>query len=386
MSKKNQGHILVVAPARGRGGIASVVRLHSQTDSWQTMRCRLLSTYDDRSTWQKMIAAAKAYVSFPFVIRNAVILHVHLAAQKSVFRKLPFILLAKLLDKPVIVHLHAFSPESIFDDTMLSAGRYILRLADRVVALSESWADAILARDRSLNVSVIPNPVSATSLRSSRSPEYPIVLFAGKLEIRKGYQDLLRAAVPILTNFPNTQFWFAGHGELENAAELAQRLGIQDSVRLLGWLDEEGMSKAYNAATVFCLPSYNEGVPMVVLEAMGRGMPVVCTRVGGLPDFVRDGENGLYAEPGDPASIAAAITRLLSDPIYASKIGQNAAQTVHSRCGLASVSKQLEDLYTSVLTEQSRKRVLASRLSPIDAAVPLAPTIDAENLHEGSSR
>lgn len=386
MSRRRKSYVLVIAPAQGRGGIASVVRLHSQTETWKSMRCRLLSTYDDRGAWRKIGSAIKAYGKFPFLIGKAAAVHVHLAAQKSVLRKLPFVLAAKLLGKPVVVHVHAFSVESLFDETPFSAGQYILKLADRVVVLSESWSDAIRARDGSLQTIVMPNPVLAKPTRSVEPTGSPVVLFAGKLEMRKGYQDLLQAAPLVLALFPKTQFWFAGHGELEAAAELAEKLGISQSIKLLGWLTEEEMSKTYDAATVFCLPSYNEGVPMVVLEAMGRGLPVVCTRVGGLPDFVQDDSNGLFVAPGDAASIASAVSQLLADPLHAGRIGEAAARTIRSRCSLDSTSKQLEALYASVLGESVDKNRSVRVSSPVDIATPLPEGMDVNTLGEGVTR
>jgi len=379
MSASDNGSILVIAPAGGRCGIASVVRLHSQTSTWRTRGCHLLSTYDDRSAWRKLITAAKAYVTVPFLISRTSIFHIHLAAQRSIFRKLPFVLLAKMLNKPLIVHVHAFSVESLYEDTALSAGQYCLRLADCVVALSESWKSALEARDLSLKVRVIPNPV-ITQPRSRNENGAPIILYAGKLELRKGYRDLLNAAVSILAEFPDAQFWFAGHGEVQQASDLADRLGIRESVHFLGWLDEQDMANAYDVASVFCLPSYNEGVPMVVLEAMARGLPTVCTRVGGLPDFIQNGMNGLFAEPGQPHTIAAAIIQLLTDRGYAHKIRVNAFRTVESRCSLASVSDQLENLYRAVLLGHVSEGVNTDRVEA-DQVIRSLP--DFEKRHGG---
>jgi len=344
--------VLVIAPAKGRGGIASVIRLHSQTNAWKSMGCSLLSTYDDRSVFRKLLAAAKSYVAAPLLVSNANIVHIHLAAQKSVFRKLPFILLAKLFRKPLIIHVHAFSVESLFDETAFRAGQFALRFADRVVALSQSWADVMSARDSSLKITVIPNPVDTRPLLLNQSKlDTLAILFAGKLEIRKGYQDLLVAAVSVLKRFPSAQFWFAGHGDLEIASAMAEQFGIDKSVKFMGWLGTHEMAAAYETASIFCLPSYHEGVPMAVLEAMGHGLPVVCTRVGGLPDYIEQMRNGLFANAGDPASIADGIVYLLSNPTNAGLIGRRAAESIHASCGLSVISQYLEDLYAEIYGE-----------------------------------
>jgi glycosyltransferase involved in cell wall biosynthesis len=289
-------------------------------------------------------------------------------------------LLAKLLKKSLIVHVHAFSAESIYEHTALSAGRYCLGLADRVVALSDSWANALRARDPFLSLCVIPNPVISHA-RHARECSAPVVLYAGKLESRKGYQDLMTAAASVLKQVPGVEFWFAGHGELQQAADLANRLGIQSSVRLMGWLSEKAMTEAYDKATIFCLPSYNEGVPMVVLEAMARGLPVVCTAVGGLPDFVQDDENGLFAVPGDPQSIAASILQLLSDRAYAQQMGLNASRTIRARCSLATISDQLEHLYRTVEKTSSHRSASAEK-NEVKATMHLSGDADSTGIHE----
>jgi glycosyltransferase involved in cell wall biosynthesis len=275
-----------------------------------------------------------------------------------VLRKLPFILGAKFFRKPLVIHVHAFSAESLFDETPFGLGRLVLSLADRVVALSESWREAMITRGKDLQIMVIANPVLVSSAKiGSRRSSTPIVLFAGKLESRKGYQDLLAAAAQILKKFPETKFWFAGHGDLAEASLLAEKLGIGNSIELMGWIDTQKMESLYHAANIFCLPSYQEGLPMVVLEAMGSGLPVVCTKVGGLPDYIEDGRNGLYAIPGNSISIADSITHLIAHPEEARIMGQRASDLIRERCSLSAVSHRLEELYENLLWRCKAKRL-----------------------------
>lgn len=360
-NRKHWNGVLVIAPANGRGGIASVVKLHAQTTAWKAMECKLLSTYDDRSLWKKVLMALQSCIRAIPLLPRARIVHIHLAAQKSVMRKLPFILGAKLFRKPLVIHVHAFSAESLFDETPLGMGKLVLQLADCVVALSESWRDAMRMRDKNLQITVIANPVMVSSVAFlPKKSITPVILFAGRLELRKGYQDLLAAAARILKKFPEAKFWFAGHGDLVEASLIAQSLGIENSIELMGWIDVQKMESLYHAANIFCLPSYQEGLPMVVLEAMGNGLPVVCTKVGGLPDYIEDGWNGLYAIPGDSISIANSIIHLITHPEEARMIGQRASDLIRARCGLSEISHRLEDLYDNLLGKDDAKH-LATR-------------------------
>jgi glycosyltransferase involved in cell wall biosynthesis len=307
--------------------------------------CRMLSTYDDRSSAKKIWAALRAYALSPLEVFRAQIVHFHLAGEISLLRKLPIVVLSVGLRRRFIVHIHACSEESLFVKTPRWAWKFVLEKADLVLALSPSWARIIEGHSAKAKVEVLSNPVktffSAPLMNSLR----PRVLYVGKLEARKGFDVLIAAAAITLQEFPNAEFWFAGHGDLQAAHKQAEQLGIQNQIRLLGWQSGEELEEIYNKADLFCLPSYNEGVPMSVLEAMSHGLPVVCTRVGGLPDIVREGENGLFVEAGNPHSIANALLRLLRDPSFAKSIARAGRETVLESFSLDMVARRLESIY-----------------------------------------
>jgi polysaccharide biosynthesis protein VpsI len=339
--------VLVVAPGRnGRGGIDSVVRLHQSMRMWAM--CDMLSTYDDRSAPRKIWAALKAYVQSPFALFQASIVHIHLAGQISLLRKLPLLALATCLRRRVIIHVHAASEESLFEKTPRWAWKFVLHSADCVIALSPSWAEIITRNAKHARVVVVPNPVKMFLPSSRKAETMQRVLYVGKLEPRKGFDTLIAAAAIVLRSHPQVEFWFAGHGNLKDAREQAESLGIGDHVRLLGWISASELEAVYDQVDLFCLPSYNEGVPMSVLEAMSHGLPVICTRVGGLPDVINDGNNGAFVEPGNAESIANAVLHLLHNPEFAASLGQAGRKTVQETCSLEIVADRLESIYRNL--------------------------------------
>jgi glycosyltransferase involved in cell wall biosynthesis len=293
----------------------------------------------------------RAYLLAPWLMLHAQIVHVHLAAQISLARKLPFVAMARLLRRPLVVHVHAGSERSLFEQTPHWMVRFAFGSATRVIALSQSWASHIQAHHPAARVQVIPNPVDTPKPGSPRSPMPPIVLFVGKLDARKGYRDLLNAAALVLRILPDVQFWFAGQGELPQARAQIQKLGIASSIRLLGWVDPADLETIYSQATVLALPSYGEGLPMSVIEAMNRAVPVVCTPVGGLPEWIEHERNGLLVHPGDVPALAAALLRVLQNPAFAAAIAAAGQATVRSRCTLETVSRALDALYTELLPQ-----------------------------------
>jgi glycosyltransferase involved in cell wall biosynthesis len=339
--------VLVVAPGRnGRGGIDSVVRLHQGTRMWEM--CDMLSTYDDRNAMRKIWTAFKAYAQSPFALLHVHIVHVHLAGQISLLRKLPILVLATAMRKRVIIHVHAGSEESLFVKTPRWAWKLAFHCADRVIALSPSWAEIIRRNTNHPHVVVVPNPVKMFSptLRNTGRP--PRVLYVGKLETRKGFDTLIAAAAVVLREQPQVEFWFAGHGDLTQAREQAESLGISPQIHLLGWLSANELENIYDQVDLFCLPSHNEGVPMSVLEAMSHGLPVICTPVGGLPDIVKDGSNGVFVEPGNIGSIAGEILHLLYEPELAASFARAGRKTVHETCNLELVANHLEAIYQAL--------------------------------------
>jgi glycosyltransferase involved in cell wall biosynthesis len=362
--------VLVVGPASGKGGIARVIELHRQTDAWKGARCTLLSTWDDHNFLAKICAAMRAYALAPFLLTRANLVHIHLAGNRSVLRKLPIIVMARVFGVPVIAHVHAFSVQSLLDQTPLHAGRLALKMASCTVALSATWAADLRRRLPTIPIVELANPVRMPRERQWAARD-PLILFVGKLEARKGFRDLLAAVPSVLRDFPRARFTLAGHGDLAGAAQLAQELGISEQVSMTGWVSGCDLETLYASATVFCLPSFDEGQPMSTLEAMSFGVPVVCTPVGGVVDLVQHGKNGLLIEPGQPGWIANAILELLRDPALCRKLGTAARQTVMERHSLEVVSRELSSLYRELVSRPEvteavgeQKAVLASSAAP----------------------
>jgi glycosyltransferase involved in cell wall biosynthesis len=349
--------VLVVGPSASLGGIASVMRRHAATRLWKSANCRLLSTYDERNSFTKVLSALRAYIVSPFLIWRSTLVHVHVAAQKSMIRKLPIILLTKVMRKPFIIHLHAASEASLFEQTPSWITRLAFLLSYRVIVLSESWASTVTKHIPHARVSVIYNPIAMPRLSAaSEVNARPMILFAGKLEARKGYMDLLEAAANVLDQFPNVELRLVGHGEIAQAKEHARQLGIENSVTCTGWTNPEQMEEHFRAASIFCLPSYDEGLPMAVLEAMSFSLPVVATPVGGLPEILSDGQNGLFAQVGNVESLTSQLLLLLRQPAFGAVLGINASQTIARLCSIEHIERQLEDLYCEVNAEWILRR------------------------------
>jgi glycosyltransferase involved in cell wall biosynthesis len=190
----------------------------------------------------------------------------------------------------------------------------------------------------------LPAPSPATTDRR--------LLFVGRLEAVKGVDVLLRAFARIQHAHPDAELVIIGDGERRGDLEqLAEDLGLLESVRFCGWIPEEEVRSALVGSTALVIPSvWPENLPTVALEAIGVGRAIVASRVGGIPELVADGRTGLLTKPYDIGELAGALDTVLSDPDLARRMGEAAS----SHSGLFSVGTfvpTVVDLYQRVSGE-----------------------------------
>lgn len=206
-----------------------------------------------------------------------------------------------------------------------------LHEVDRLLAVSQAQAGTYnrIGVPSEL-ITTVPNGVGARTpglgRRAARellglAPDQPVVMTVGRLTVMKGQRHLVDAVPELATRFPGLAVLILGQGHLHaRLTAQAEALGVGGAVRLLGHRSDA--RALLDAADVFVLPSRHEGMPLVALEAMEAGLPVVATRVIGSEEVVADGETGLLVPPEDPAALSAALAALLADPGLRARMGQ----------------------------------------------------------------
>jgi len=173
------------------------------------------------------------------------------------------------------------------------------------------------------------------------------VLYVGRLTYKKGLFDLLKCAT--LLRMTNISFVLAGEGELyAKLRKQVRDIGLQDRIRFEGHVNTKDLIRLYQNASVFVFPSYYEGLPTAILEAMSVGLPVVATHVGGIRDVIKDGENGISIPPGAPERMAEAISVLIQDRELRKELGRNARRTIEESYTWDRVTDRLENCYSSL--------------------------------------
>lgn len=204
-----------------------------------------------------------------------------------------------------------------------------LRGADRVIALTRSEAGRLTRGGvESDRIRILPNGIDLEEFPEPSSPREPssrpVILYVGRIYPEQKGLDTLIPAVATLSRARPFELRLVGEdwGGVDLVRRLAAAHGITDRVRILGPLPRAELLRAYTEATVFVLPSHFDAFPFVLLEAMASGLPIVATRVGGVPDVVREGSTALLVPEGDPSSLGGALERILADPALAHRFGE----------------------------------------------------------------
>ncbi|HQR51704.1 MAG TPA: glycosyltransferase family 4 protein [Burkholderiales bacterium] len=333
-----------------RGGISSVVSVYEQYGLFERFGIRYIATHCDGSGVRKLRCALGAMAAYlPALVRRPALVHIHVASRASFWRKSPFFLLAFLFRVPAILHLHG-AEFAIFYAKECGPLRkrfvsFVFDHCAKVIVLSGAWKAWAVGICANPNVVAIYNPVLTPGGSSPTARVPGTILFLGRLGHRKGSYDLLEAAARIVARRPDLRLLLGGDGQLEGIRARAAELGISDSVELLGWVRGEDKDRLLATAALYVLPSYNEGLPVSVLEAMAAGLPIVTTPVGGIPEAITDGVEGFLVAPGDINALTDRLERLLCDTQLARRMGEAARHRVDAAFSAGAVLPQIEALY-----------------------------------------
>lgn len=174
------------------------------------------------------------------------------------------------------------------------------------------------------------------------------ILFVGRLAAVKGVPILLEAFAKVLEEHPDAVLTLVGDGPERRTIEArAQALGCAGMVEFMGYRSQDEVAELLGKADLFALPSFAEGVPVVLMEAMASGLPVVATRIAGISELVEDGTSGHLVPPGDPTALARTISFLLADPDLRTRMGAAGRAKVEADYDISKEAARLKDLLIS---------------------------------------
>lgn len=279
------------------------------------------------------------------------VFHIHFASRGSTLRKMLLAQLVIRARRPLILHAHGGRFDTFHRALPPAVRRLVnrtLQQANLLITLSSQWRDFYIHECELApsQVVVLPNPVRVPARTPDRSGRSQVrFLHLGKLGKGKGSFDLVQAFLALPPELrERARLVMAGNGDLERVRQAAAG---ESRIEVRPWIDATERDRLMSESDVFVLPTYAEGVPMSLLEAMAAGLPSITTPVGGIPDVFTQGAEGLMVKPGDVAQLTAAMAQLMGDEPLRLGSGRRAHERARGH-DVHAYARRLADLYQRI--------------------------------------
>lgn len=342
--------VLMIGPARSvNGGISAVVNNYYKAGLDTKVQLQYIGTMEDGSKWHKLKIAIQALVQFIFTVSKFDLVHINMASDASLYRKLPFIGITKMFGKKLVIHQHGGNIKQFYYSECSSKRRKfiqkILRKADAFIVVAPYLKDIFKDIVEEEKIIVLPNAIEIPENIQKEYTEQNL-LFLGRLCKEKGIHELLDAVKDLKNEFPGLHLYLGGVWVEE---ELERKAGqCEDYVHYLGWIDAKQKNKYLKKCNIFVLPTYFEGLPMSLLEGMAYGCACVASEVGGIPQVMTNGYDGIMIPAKDVKALREALKRVLESPSLQKELGSKARKTVEDGYDINKSVQKLLQVYQSI--------------------------------------
>lgn len=344
---------MIVQDRKVKGGIAAVISGYYGSKLEEDFNMVYVESYKDGGKVSKLIKSICGYIHFlkVLLIDKPDIVHIHSSFGPSFYRKIPFIYMASFFNKPIINHIHGADFNKFYNGASKNKKRLIQKIYNKcsiIVVLSDEWKEKLKYVVEESKIYIVQNYSLAYEdvllEKKNRSLNYQ-VLFLGEIGARKGCYDIPNVIKNVAEVIPNVKFILAGSGDIDELRKLSRKYEIEDNIVFPGWVRGDKKDEILKQSDIFFLPSYNEGMPMAILDAMGYGLPIISTNVGGIPKIVRQGKNGYLFEAGDIESFSKKIIELLNSKNKIEEYGEESFKIVKEEYSLESHINMITKLY-----------------------------------------
>jgi glycosyltransferase involved in cell wall biosynthesis len=299
-------------------------------------------------------------IKFPItlVIRNPKLVHIHTPDYWPFWESSIYVFVSRIFRRKTIVHIHATTFDKFYQNSNALL-KYLIRktlnISDKIIVLSSRWKNLFVKLVPERKLVVVPNAVKAAMFnnqwrRRSIKSNVVKVLFVGGTEAkRKGVYDVLKA-IPIVTERygPNILFILIGRCDINKIRTICEKRGINNCLKILGYLETSDKIKVFSSSDIYILPSYSEGLPIAMLEAMAAGLPIISTPVGSIPEVIEEGVNGYLIKPGDFYELADRILVLARDKKLRQRMGENNAEKIRKENDLKIIMEKVGEIYREI--------------------------------------
>lgn len=343
--------VVMIGAARSvKGGVSAVVNNLYRAGLDGRVDLTYIGTMVDGKKARKLLQAIYAFVRFVPALWGTELVHVNMAADASCFRKMIFIRTARFFGKKILIHEHGGDFVGFYEKRCNGRQRRqiqkTLNLADLFLVLSEEWAEFFsgIVEPGKIRVleNAVPIPQKGKTDYSSHS-----ALFLGRLCREKGIGELLEAVPAIKEQVPDFTLILGGFWEDGNDALKKQAESLKDAVFCPGWVSPKERDRLFAECSIFVLPTWFEGQPVSLLEAMAAGLCCVASAVGGIPQIMEEG-TGVLVKPRDSQQLAQTLIGLLQDEVHRKALGTEARAYVSSHYDIRDYVDRLTGYYREI--------------------------------------
>lgn len=330
-----------------KGGMVSVVKNYLSYNNWDEFEIKYIPTHTDKGRIAAVLYFAAAYIRIVLyaVFGKYDYLYLHTAERGSFYRKAILVRTFRKSRIKTIMHHHAAEFEQFYSQLSDKQKQYVndtLRYVDLNIVLSNRLVKMITGKAPDANVKVLYNAVS-TYKENPYNTKASGVLFLGRLGKRKGIYDLLKVIENINGIISeDIGFYLCGDGEVEEVTQWIKEHGIENRIRHVGWIDDDQKKDILSKTMINVLPSYNEGLPMSILETMAYGIPNISTCIASIPEVISNGVNGFLIKPGDTESLESNIIRLCNNSSLRREISNKSWRDITNKFSIGTHIRELK--------------------------------------------
>jgi glycosyltransferase involved in cell wall biosynthesis len=305
------------------------------------------------------------YQLYTMLVRHDIdIVNIHYPIGSGIY----FTFLRKLLRFKLVLSVHGADllPKGIPEDHYPKSLQILMNSADWLVAPSQSTLDAVMTKFPRLQTkaSAIHNAVDMTEFELDESEGLQRgqhILCVALHQLRKAIDVLIKAFKIFSPTHPETELWLVGDGPLRGQLEdLVQQLGLTKQVKFLGLLDRTGVRKLLRQCSFFVLPSRAEPFGIAILEALASKKPVIASAVGGIPEIIEHGKNGILVEPENAQALCDAMTTVWDDHELAERLACAGYATVKQQFQWETAGARYEATFMKLLGQTNRSYVASN--------------------------
>lgn len=349
--------VLMVGPDKSvKGGMTSVVNGYYDAGLNKMVDLKYISSIYGNNRIKKGIAEIKGIIKFKQNIKKFDIVHIHMSSKRSVYRKIIYIKIAKKYNKKVVVHAHGSEFKKFYEQCTEKQKKYIkesFKLIDVLIVLSEEWKEYYKKICDENKIKIIYN---GTRIPKNLVKDYTsdYALYLGKFGERKGIYDLIDVTEKIAKKYDSFVLYAGGDGEIDKVNKIVEEKGLQNHIKVLGWIGKEEKEKYLKKCSIFILPSYNEGMPMALIEAMAYRNASISTNVGGIPKVIDNNKNGIMIEPGNKTELYNVIEKLIVDKQFKEKIAVAGYEKAKEKFNIENNIKEVYNIYVELMKEENK--------------------------------